>query len=76
MFKKYWILVVVKSANKHNETVEAQHAKYGAESPNLRDFNEGQIVYGHFPSKTIMSTHSIKENTNEVCRSLINLFKV
>ncbi len=39
----------------HNETIEKRLQNHGSESPSLCSFNEGDIVYCHFPSKTIIS---------------------
>ncbi len=39
----------------HNQTIEKRLQKYRSESPALRSFNEGDIVYCHFPSKTFIS---------------------
>ncbi len=33
----------------HNQTIEKRLEKHGSESPSLRSFNEGDIVYCHFP---------------------------
>ncbi len=35
----------------HNRTIEKRLQKHGSEIPSLRSFNEGDIVYCHFPSK-------------------------
>ncbi len=37
----------------HNQTIEKRLQKHGSESPALHSFNEGEIVYSHFPLKTI-----------------------
>ncbi len=39
----------------HHQTIEKRLQRHGSESPALRSFNEGDIVYCHFPSKTIIS---------------------
>ncbi len=39
----------------HNQTIEKSLQKHGSESPSLCSFNEGDIVYCYFPSKTIIS---------------------
>ncbi len=39
----------------HNETIVKRLQQHGSDSPSLRSFNEGDIVYCHFPSKTIIS---------------------
>ncbi len=39
----------------HNKTIQKQLVQQGSESPTLRSFGEGNIVYCHFPSKTIIS---------------------
>ncbi len=39
----------------HNQTIEKRLQHHGSESPALCSFNEGDIVYCHFPSKTIIS---------------------
>ncbi len=39
----------------HNQTIVKRLQKHGSESPSLWSFNEGDIVYCHFPSKTIIS---------------------
>ncbi len=39
----------------HNEQVTNRNAVHGAESLTLRDFHEGDIVYCHFPSKSLSS---------------------
>ncbi len=43
----------------HNQTIEKKLQKHDSESPSLRLFNEGHIVYCHFPSKTIISDHNL-----------------
>ncbi len=43
----------------YNRTIEKRLLKRGSESPSLRSFNEGDIVYCHFPSKTLMSEHNL-----------------
>ncbi len=43
----------------HNQTTEEKLLKRGSESPSLRSFNEGDIVYCHFLSKTIISGHNL-----------------
>ncbi len=40
----------------HNQTIEKRLQKHGSESPSLRSFNEGGIVYCHFPSKLLSLT--------------------
>ncbi len=39
----------------HNQTVQKRLVQHSSESPTLRSFSEGDIVYCHFPSKTIIS---------------------
>ncbi len=39
----------------HNQTIQKRLVQHGSESPTLRSFSEGDIVYCHFPSKTIIS---------------------
>ncbi len=39
----------------HNETIAKHLLQHCSDSPSLRSFNEGDIVYCHFPSKTIVS---------------------
>ncbi len=39
----------------HNQTIQKRLQQHGSESPTLRSFSEGDIVYCHFPSKTIIS---------------------
>ncbi len=46
--------------NLHNEQVTNRHAVHGAESPTLRDFHEGDIVYCHFPSKSLIAELGIQ----------------
>ncbi len=41
--------------NLHNEQVTNRHAVHCAESLNLRYFREGDIVYCHFPSKSLIA---------------------
>ncbi len=41
----------------HNETIRKRCLQHGSTSAQLRSFNEGDIVYCHFPSKTINSTN-------------------
>ncbi len=43
----------------HNQTIEKRLQKHRTESLSLRLFNEGDIVYCHFPSKTIISHHNL-----------------
>ncbi len=43
----------------HNQIIEKWLLKHGSESPSLRSFNEGDIVYCHFPSKTLISGHNL-----------------
>ncbi len=43
----------------HNQTIEKRLQKHGSESPSLHSFSEGDIVYCHFPSKTIISDHNL-----------------
>ncbi len=43
----------------HNRTIEKRLHKHGSERPSLRSFNEGDIVYCHFPSKTPISRHNL-----------------
>ncbi len=38
----------------HSQTIKKRLHKHGSESPALCSFNEGDIVYCHFPSKTII----------------------
>ncbi len=39
----------------HNQTIVKRPQRHGSESSSLRSFNEGDIVYCHFPSKAIIS---------------------
>ncbi len=39
----------------HNQTIEKRLQKHGSDSPALHSFNEGDVVYCHIPSKTIIS---------------------
>ncbi len=39
----------------HNQTIQKPLVQHGSESPTLRSFSEGDKVYCHFPSKTIIS---------------------
>ncbi len=39
----------------HNEQVSNHNAVHGTESLTLRDFHEGDIVYCHFPSKSLIA---------------------
>ncbi len=39
----------------HNQTIQKRLEQHGSESPTLKSFSEGDIVYCHFPSKTITS---------------------
>ncbi len=39
----------------HNEEVAKINTAHSAGSPTLRDFHEGDIIYCHFPSKTLMA---------------------
>ncbi len=43
----------------HKQTIEKRLLKHGSENPSLRSFNEGDIVYCHFPSTTIISGHNL-----------------
>ncbi len=43
----------------HNETIRKHHLQHGSTSEELRSFNDGDIVYCHFPSKTIISQMKI-----------------
>ncbi len=43
----------------HNETIRKRHLQHGSTSEQLRSFNEGNIVYCYFPSKTIISQMKI-----------------
>ncbi len=38
----------------HNQTIQKRLVQHGSEIPTLRSFSEGNIVYCHFPSKTII----------------------
>ncbi len=40
----------------HNQTIEKRLQKHGSESLALHSFNEGDIVYWHFPSKLLSLT--------------------
>ncbi len=39
----------------HNQTIQKRLVQLRSKSPTLRSFSEGDIVYCHFPSKTIIS---------------------
>ncbi len=39
----------------HNQTIQKRLVQHDSESPTLRSFSEGDIVYCHFSSKTIIS---------------------
>ncbi len=39
----------------HNHTIQKRLQQHGLENPTLRSFSERDIVYCHFPSKTIIS---------------------
>ncbi len=39
----------------HNQTIQKRLQQHCSESPTLRSFSEANIVYYHFPSKTIIS---------------------
>ncbi len=39
----------------HNETITKHHLQHGSTIEQLRNFNEGDILYCHFPSKTTIS---------------------
>ncbi len=43
----------------YNQTIEKRLQKHGSESTSLRSFKEGDIVYCHFPSKTVISGHNL-----------------
>ncbi len=43
----------------HNETIRKHQLEHGSTSEHLRSFNEGDIVYCHFPSNTIISQMKI-----------------
>ncbi len=47
------ILDIVKQ--NHNQTIQKRLQQHGSENPTLQFFNDGDIVYCHFPSKTIIS---------------------
>ncbi len=62
----------------HNQTIKKRLQQHGAESPTLRSFNEGDIVYCHFPSKTIISdlkqpSKNCKCHLLEHCTSFLNM---
>ncbi len=42
----------------HNKTIKKGLQKHGSENPFLHSFNEGDIVYCHFPSKSIVISAS------------------
>ncbi len=39
----------------HNEQVTKRNTAHCAESHTLKDFHEGDIIYCHFPSKTLIA---------------------
>ncbi len=39
----------------HNQTIQNRLVQHGSDTPRLRSFSEGDIVYCHFPLKTIIS---------------------
>ncbi len=43
----------------HNQTIEKKLLKHGSESPSLWSFKDGDIVYCHFPAKTMISGHNL-----------------
>ncbi len=55
----------------HNQTIEKRLQHHGSESPALCSFNEGDIVYCHFPSKTIISDQKL---TNVFCWNDVYIF--
>ncbi len=55
-----WIYSLLDSVKEHhNQTIEKRLQKHGSESPSLRSYSEGDIVYYHFPSKTIISDNNL-----------------
>ncbi len=43
----------------HNQTIEKRLLKHGSKSSSLHSFNQGDIVYCHFPSKTIIHVNNL-----------------
>ncbi len=61
----------------HNRTIEKRLQKHGSGSPSIRSFNEGDIVYCHFPSKTIISDHNLlgQKDENVLCWTALHFLK-
>ncbi len=61
----------------HNQTIEERLLKHGSESPSLRSFNEGDIVYYHFLSKNthLWTQFAIKKVENDLCWTAVYLFE-
>ncbi len=58
----------------HNQTIQKRLQQHGSESPTLRSFSEGDIVYCHFPSKTIIS--DLKLPSKKLQMSLVGLLYI
>ncbi len=54
----------------HNQTIQKQLVQHVSESPTLRSFSDSDIVYCHFPSKTIMS--DLKLPANVFCWTVVH----
>ncbi len=50
----------------HSQTIQKRLQQHGSESPTLRSFNEGDIVYCHFPCKTIISDLKLPSKTLQI----------
>ncbi len=55
----------------HNQTIQKRLIQHGSESSTLRSFSEGNIVYCHFPSKTIIS--DLKLPSKKIQMSFVGL---
>ncbi len=58
----------------HTQTIQNRLQQHGLESPTLRSFNEGDIVYCQFPSKTIIS--DIKQQSKKLHMSFVGLLYI
>ncbi len=58
----------------HNQTIQKRLVQYGSESPSLGLFSEGDIVYCHFPSKTIIS--DLKLSSQKLQMSFVGLLYI
>ncbi len=62
----------------HNQTIQQRLVQHGSESPTLRSFSEGDIVYCHFPSKNyyLGPKTTIQEIANVSCWTIVHFRQI